>query len=115
MSRYTQHNPPAMEKGLQMIECNPRVQPLEIDIIKGRLVISVGVETIGHAISLSPYIMRFEDGEEPQITDPDLFAKEIVRELDRESEDGTTLIHLALDKAAERAIENGCEGVAYDE
>ena len=34
---------------------------------------------------------------------------EIARELGREAEDGTTLLHVAFDKAASEAVENGSE------
>lgn len=94
---------------------DPRQQPLECYIFDGRLVISIGVETLRHAIALSPYMLNFENPGEPKIIDVDVFAEDLLDELEREEEDGTTLIHRALDKAAERAIENGSEGVAFDD
>lgn len=93
---------------------DPRQQPLDLNIESGRLVISIGIETLRHAIALSPYMLNFVDFSEPRIIDDDVFARDVLLELDREDEDGTTLVHLALDKAAERAIENGSEGVSLE-
>ena len=46
-----------------------------------------------------------------RVTDPLLFAKEMCRELNKESENGTTPIHTLLDKAIVAAFENGAEGI----
>lgn len=45
------------------------------------------------------------------VDDVNTFAAEFVRELNAEDEEGTTLIHVALDKAAVNAVENGAEGI----
>lgn len=45
------------------------------------------------------------------IVDVAVFADEFVRELNSEEEDGTTLVHLMLDKAAVNAAENGAAGL----
>jgi len=87
---------------------NPREQQLQIEVVEGRLVISIGVDLlIGSAIEV-PAI----DGGELVVTDADAFITAIVDELEAEEGDGTTLIHHALDKAANNAIDNGCEGVS---
>lgn len=90
---------------------------LHVDIIKGRLVISIGISALCFAATRGPY---FDDicartSQDIIVTDQDAFAKEILRELRREEEDGTTLVHLMLDKAAERAVENGAEGIEIPE
>lgn len=54
-----------------------------------------------------------DDSPSVKITDQALFVKEVVRELYREEEDGSTLIHYMFDKAIYAAIENGCEGVDH--
>lgn len=46
-----------------------------------------------------------------EVVDVDVFAGELVLELNRESEDGTTLVHLMLDRAVIRATENGAQGI----
>lgn len=94
---------------------DPRDEPLDCKIIGGRLIMSIGIECLAHAIKLNPELGKWDDesGEwnEPEITDPDKFAKEVMIALQDESEDGTTLVHVALDKAAMNAIENGAEGI----
>jgi len=46
-----------------------------------------------------------------RLTDPSAFAEEFVRALNHEQEDGTTPVHVMLDKALYAAIEEGAEGV----
>lgn len=50
-----------------------------------------------------------------KVTNADVFAKEFVRALNRESEDGTTLIHTCFDEAALDAIDEGAEGIEEHE
>lgn len=50
-----------------------------------------------------------------KVTDADVFAKEFVRALNRESEDGTTAIHKLFDAAALEAIDQGAEGIEEHE
>ena len=45
------------------------------------------------------------------VTDPRTFAYGMLRELNREAEDGSTAIHLLLDKAVIGAAEQGAEGL----
>jgi hypothetical protein len=78
---------------------------LAVALVDGRLVISIGVNTLAHATAYADDPVK--------IVDPDLAAEEIVRELTREEEDGTTPVHKLLDKAVFDAWENGGEGFAY--
>jgi len=48
------------------------------------------------------------------VTDPEEFAREIVRLLNEETEDGHSIIHEMLDNVFVEAIEYGCEGVDHD-
>lgn len=50
-----------------------------------------------------------------KITDAMEFAKDLVRELNDESEDGSTRIHRMFDKAIENAIEQGAFGIEEHE
>lgn len=49
-----------------------------------------------------------------KVTAPALLAHELVHELNREEEDGTTLVHLMMDKAVIRATEDGAFGIEGD-
>ena len=51
----------------------------------------------------------------PKVTSADTFACEVVRELEREEEDGTTPVHSLLDDVCMKAIDNGADGVELPE
>ena len=92
-----------------------RHDPLKCCIEDGVLTIRIGVEVLANAVKFNPDLTDYDEktGEwhEPEITDPDKFAVEVLRAVEAESEDGTTLVHIALDTAAMNAIENGAEGI----
>lgn len=92
-----------------------RHDPLKCCIEGGVLTIRIGVGVLAHVIKFNPDLVEYDEktGEwhEPEITDPDKFAVEILHAIEDESEDGTTLVHLVLDTAAMNAIENGAEGI----
>lgn len=79
---------------------------LTVQIEGDDLVIRIGSALLLHAVQNGANW----DGT-MEITDPEKFLGEIVRELESESEDGTTLLHIAFDKAALNAVENGSEYV----
>lgn len=89
---------------------NPE-QRLEVEIVDGRLVISIGINVMCHAIQLGPY---FGD-DDLRITDNLEFARSVRNRLVEEEEDGSTLIHRALNRAAQNAIESGDDGVDFDD
>lgn len=92
-----------------------RHDPLKCCIEDGVLIIQIGVEALALVTKLNPELTEYDEktGEwnEPEITDPDKFAAEVLIALKDESEDGTTLVHTAIDTAAMNAIENGAEGI----
>lgn len=53
--------------------------------------------------------MRFK------VTDEDAFARDLIGELNREEEDGTTPIHRLLDAMINEALESGGEGIEEHE
>jgi hypothetical protein len=92
-----------------------RNDPLKCFIDDGILTMRIGVEVLAKAIELDPGLSMYDEatGEfiEPKITDVDKFAEEVLHAIKAEGEDGTTLIHQALDRAAMAAIEMGAEGI----
>lgn len=46
-----------------------------------------------------------------KVTDPAVFAEEVCHALNKESENGTTMIHMMFDKGFMEAIEQGAEGI----
>lgn len=89
-------------------------QPLQVQIIDDRLVISIGIETLCYSAENCP---RFYDGETDKytlkVTDMAVFAQDVARELNREKEDGETPVCVLLDQAIEDAVGDGSKGVAY--
>lgn len=80
----------------------------------GALVIRLHADALIAATEASPFL----DGYDPdrrggplvRVTNATEWVKSVWYELNRETEDGTTLIHLMFDKAFLRALENGAEG-----
>jgi hypothetical protein len=70
----------------------------------GEIVIRVPISTMQYAACGGLEQCRVE------VTDDLQAAKSVVRYLNDEDEEGSTLIHFALDKALTLAIENGEEG-----
>lgn len=91
-----------------------RDQGLTVEIVDGRLVISIGVDALMVAAKGSPAFEEDENGEpEWTITSVNGFADDILTALTDEEEDGTTLVHIAIDAAIERALEAGSLNVSY--
>lgn len=80
-----------------------RNQGLEATVEDGRLVISIGVDLLVHAVTAG------EGWEEDwKVPDALIFAADVARYLvDDEEEDGTTRMHRALDAAALEVVEQG--------
>lgn len=100
------------------IKTGPRAG-LQVEIEGGKggvgtsqLVIRIGIETLRVSAECSDLFLDDTTlSSRLRVTEPLQFACEVARELEREEEDGTTLIHLMFDKAFERAVEQGAEGV----
>lgn len=94
---------------------NRRKRPLEVGLRDGVLSITIGVDTFRTAIEFAPDLEVYDEEEDdfarPKIVDADAFAKDLLAELEREEEDGTTMVHRMLDRAAAEAMENGCFGI----
>jgi hypothetical protein len=86
-------------------------QPLEVEIRGGELVISIGLETLALAVQAGPKW----PWEQFRVKDVEQFGQDLLRELENEEEDGTTLVHRMLDSAGFRAMEQGSEGVEEGE
>jgi hypothetical protein len=89
-----------------------RRQLLDVSVYQGRLVISIGVETLATAARNAPnleIVNANNDFVGPTITDPNVFAEEVRQALEKEEEDGTTPVHELLDAAFETAIDDGSQ------
>lgn len=88
---------------------------LEIEVKDGALVITMPVELLCHAVQFGNDWPCNEHGPTARINNAEGFAHDIVRALEREEEDGTTLVHRMFDKAAIEAIEQGAESIDLDD
>jgi hypothetical protein len=83
-------------------------RPLNAFVENGVLTIEIGVDTLAFAC-LHTYEGEQQRHESYAITDNAGFATDVARELLDEAEDGASMLTDLLDKAMERAIENGAE------
>lgn len=84
-----------------------RNQPLEMKVEDDVLIISIGISTLCYAVQ--------QELHDVSIHDEDAFVKDFLVELQQENEEGSNAIHLAFDKAANNAVENGSPGVTLAE
>jgi hypothetical protein len=80
--------------------------PLTVEVVGGKLVISIGVSTLAYAVQNGCHDWT------GVITDEAAFAIDVATELEKESEDGTTVVHTMLDQAAMEAANQGSAYVA---
>lgn len=72
----------------------------------GDITIRIPRAALRHTVAASE-----EYPEGSRVTHTKTFSDAVLSALQDEEEDGTTLAHLMLDQAIDRAIENGAEGV----
>lgn len=88
---------------------------LSVTVTGGELVIRIGVDTLKWAAEHhEDFWLPSTDKYTVAVSAPVKFAREVVKELRREEEDGSTLVHLMLDKAIAEAVEQGAEGLDLD-
>ena len=94
-------------------------QGLKVELKGDVLTISIGIESLRFAAELSDQLQlpmsSSDDAMNAIVFDEPAFAREVVRELEREEEDGTTPVHRMLDEAFGQVLENGGIGVAAPE
>jgi hypothetical protein len=92
--------------------------PLQSKCQDGILSVAIGLKTLRWVAENHPYFWDGESGTDTpniKITDEAVFAQEVVEALNREEENGGTLITEMLDEAIKQAVENGCDGVDHDD
>lgn len=87
-----------------------RDQALVVEIVDGRLVISIGVDTLMVAAKGGD---AWDDEQGDEIENVDGFAEDILDQLLDEAEDGTTLVHIAIDTAVQQALDAGSLNIRY--
>lgn len=100
-----------MKQGDKPKSTDPKDQGLIVEIVDGKLVISVGVNILAFACEFGN---PDNSNDAFKITNADDFAKEIMYILLAEEENGTTLVHKMLDTATNQALERGCLGIEFN-
>ena len=86
--------------------------PLEAKLVEGALDIGVGESILRFAAEHHPDLWNgATDTFLVKVTDPVVFAKEVLRQINREEEDGSTPLSRMLDAAILAAVDDGCEGI----
>jgi len=88
---------------------------LKVRMVNDILTITAGIDTIKWAAENHPEFWQPEtDKFALKVSDSAKFAREVVRALTKEEEDGTTPVILLLDAAIKEAVEQGAEGLDFD-
>jgi hypothetical protein len=88
-------------------------QHLTAQVANGYLDLGIGLDTLRFAAEAHPDFWDGESGTDVpniRITDMGVFAKDVVRAINDEAEDGSTLLTSMLDEAIKQAVEDGSEG-----
>lgn len=96
-----------------------RSTPLTARVEGDELVIRVGVDQLAHAIISADAFHGFSVEADAYVRDfaisgPMGFAKDVVRAMQKESEDGSTPLTRFLDEVAGTAMDDGARGIKYD-
>ena len=94
--------------------------PLEAKVEHGQLVIAIGVQTLAHAGAFADWANPFDEAADDYIrtfaiADEGEFAKDVVRAMLAEGEDGSIPLSDFLDRMAQAAIDDGSLGLHEDE
>lgn len=91
--------------------------PLRCEIVGDVIRIEIGSEALRFAAEQHPDFWDGESGTDVpniKVTDSAVFAREVVRAINDEGEDGSTRLTRMLDDAIRHAVEQGCEGVDHE-
>lgn len=91
-------------------------QPLRCKVEGDELVIRIGISTLAFAFKESPLNCPFNEKAEDwlplwQVTNEQEFAHDVARAINDEAEDGSTPLHLFLDKLMQAAADDGSLGI----
>lgn len=84
----------------------------DLNVVDGKLVISVPTKDLISVIKLGPY---FADQEDFQIVDEAAFINDLLGFITAEQDDGTTPLFDIFDQAAIDVVEWGCDSIVYSD
>lgn len=99
-----------------MTKTKHRDVPLKVTIERGALVVRIGIGTLAYAVTYSDWANPYDEATGDYvrtfaITDAPQFASDVLYEMLREREDGSTPLTDFLDKMSEEAINQGSLGL----
>ena len=97
-----------------------RNQPLDVNIEQQQLVIRIGIDTLAFAFEESNENHKYDEKKHDwnklvKVLDSEQFAKDVMYELTREEEDGSSNLTNLLDIACVEALNQGSIAVEYKE
>lgn len=90
---------------------DPHLARIEGDDLVIRLPMAALITATEHCEDLATFDDEKGDYRKVKVTDPKAWMQGVVRELNSESDDGTTAVHLLFDKAFVGATDQGEEGI----
>lgn len=94
--------------------------PLSVAVEHGELRITIGVNTLAHAVSYSDWANPYDEKKQDYIrtfaiTDAEAFAKDVLLAMQCEEEDGSTALSDFLDKMTEATVDDGSMACEYEQ
>lgn len=93
--------------------------PLEVKIERGAVVVRIGIQTLAHAVTYSDWANPYDAAtgdyiRQFAIVDAKQFASDVLHEMQREREDGSTPLSDFMDQMSQRAVDDGSLGLHED-
>jgi len=96
---------------------NVSMKPLRCVVRDDGIDMGIGADALAFAAASHPEYWDGKSGPDVpniKVDGPADFAREVCAAINREDEDGSTLLTRMLDKAISMAVESGCDGVDHD-
>lgn len=92
--------------------------PLLCKIEDNKIIITIGFDALKFLAETSDKCEKYDkefcpEGAWSKVTNKKLFSQEVLRSLQHEEEDGSTMVHRLLESAINLALDNGAEGVKF--
>lgn len=93
-----------------------KLDPLSYKVVNGEIIIRMGIDTLAYCTQFLDDFKPYDDEagdwvEKFRVSDSLEFAKDVVSEMSREEEDGSTPLTDFLDKVCINALDNGSIGI----
>lgn len=95
-------------------------KPLSVEVVEGELRISIGVQTLAHAVTYADWANPYDEKRKDYIrtfaiTDAEAFARDVMYAMLAEKEDGSSPLSDFIDAATEVAVDDGSMACEYEQ